>query len=153
MRYNITVDIPYGKKLPYTLYSKGFLIDIPHVDEDSGFVHFKYAGGSVIVLFYTFERFRRAYIATGWESDRDGEPVILPGIYERLCLIFTAKGHKVDHLKRCLWLLTMEDKDAVFRLPLLFWYRLAALIQFSGAKKSDVLYLYGQFSRQGKKGK
>lgn len=64
MRYNITVDVPYGKKLPYTLYSKGFLIDVPHVDENSDFVHFKYVGGSVIVLFYTFERFRRAYIAT-----------------------------------------------------------------------------------------
>lgn len=55
MRYNITVDVPYGKKLPYTLYSKGFLTDVPHVDENSDFVHFKYAGGSAIVLFYTFE--------------------------------------------------------------------------------------------------
>lgn len=57
-------------------------------------MHFKYAGGSVLALFYTFERFRRAYIVTGWESEKDGEAVALPGIDERLCLIFTARGGK-----------------------------------------------------------
>lgn len=149
MRYNITVDVPYGKKLAYTLYSKGFLTDVPHVDENSDFVHFKYAGGSVIVLFYTFERFRRAYIATGWESEKDGEAVSLPGIDEKLCLIFTARGRKVDHLKRCVWLLTQEDEYKVFKFPLLFWYRLAFLIQFCGAKRSDVMYIYEKFKRHG----
>ena len=77
------------------------------------------------------------------------EAVSLPGIDEKLCLIFTARGRKVDHLKRCVWLLTQEDEYKVFKFPLLFWYRLAFLIQFCGAKRSDVMYLYEKFKKHG----
>ena len=150
MRYNITVNVPYSKKMPYTLYAKGFLLEIPHIDKNGDFVHFKYGGGSVIILFYTFEQFRRAYIVTCWESEKDGEGIFLPGINEKLCLIFTARGRKVDHLKRSIWLLTQEDEYKVFKMPLIFWYRLSYLIQFEQAKKSDVMYLYEKFSRKTK---
>ncbi|MBM7022649.1 hypothetical protein [Treponema sp. Marseille-Q4523] len=147
MRYNVTVDVPYEKRLPYTLFAKGFLIETPHIDSNKDFAHFKFLGGSIIVLFYTFEGFRRAYIVTGWDEKKDKEYITLPGITEKLCLIFTARGRKVDHLKRCVYLLTKENKDKVFKFPLLFWYRLAGLIQFSGAKKSDVMHLYTEFTK------
>lgn len=150
MRYNVTVSVPYSKKLPYTLYAKGSLIDIPHVDNGADFVHFKFGGGTVFVLFYTFTAFRRAYIATCWESDKDGEAISLPGVNERLCLIFTARGRKIDDLKRVLYVLTDEqgDEHKVFSLPLIFWYRLAALIQQSGAARSDVAVLWENFTKK-----
>lgn len=151
MRYNVTVDVPYARKMPYTLYAKGFQIDIPHVDKGGDFVHFKFLGGTVFVLFYTFEGFRRAYIATCWESEKDGEAVNLPGVNEKLCLVFTARGRKIDHLKRCIFLLTQGDEYKVFELPLAFWYKLAALIQFSGAHKSDVMRLYEMFTKTAKR--
>lgn len=152
MRYNVTVDVPYARKMPYTLFAKGSLSDIPHVDDGADFVHFKFSGGTVFVLFYTFADFRRAYIVTGFQDERDGEAVTLPGITEPLCLIFTARGRKIDHLKRCVYLLTKYDEHTVFSLPLSFWYKLAALIQFHGAKKSDVLLLYESFTqKQGRK--
>lgn len=151
MRYNVTVDVPYGKKLPYTLFAKGSLIEVPHVDKGGDFAHFKFGGGTVFTLFYTFENFRRAYIATCYEDEKDGEAVALPGVNEKLCLVFTARGRKVDHLKRCVHILTEKDEHKVFSLPLAFWYKLSSLIQFSGAHRSDVLRLYDMFTK--KKGK
>lgn len=150
MRHNVTVSVPYSKKLPYTLFAKGSLIDIPHVDDDSSFIHFKFGGGTVFVLFYTFTLFRRAYIVAGWQNEKDGEAVSLPGVNERLCLIFTARGRKIDHLKRALHILTEEQKDEhkVFSLPLIFWYRLAALIQHGGAHRSDIEVLWERFTKQ-----
>lgn len=150
MRYNVTVEIPYLKKMPYTLYAKGWLIEIPHFDENQDFAYFKFRGGTVFVLFYTFSGFRRAYIATCWQSEKDGEPIILPGINEKLCLIFTARGKKVDHLKRVLYILTEEQQDEykAFSLPLIFWYRLGFLIQQSGAQRSDLEVLWQSFTKK-----
>ncbi|MCR5252585.1 MAG: hypothetical protein K6C98_02595 [Treponema sp.] len=150
MRYNVTVDIPNLKKLPYTLYAKGSLIEIPWFDDNEEFVHFKFGGNTVFVLFYTFAGFRRAYIATGWQSDNDGEPVTLPGVNEKLCVIYTARGKKIDHLKRVLYILTDEqgEEHKVFKLPLLFWYRLAAVIQQNGAPRSDLSVLWESFTQK-----
>lgn len=148
MRYNVTVDIPYRKKLPYTLYAKGSLIGIPYFDKNEDFVHFKFEGGTVFILFYTFKKFRRAYIATGWESGGDGEAVTLPGTNEKLCLVFSARGKKIDILKRVLYILTEEQNDSysAFSLPLIFWYRIAGLIQHCGASRSDLEILWENFT-------
>ena len=156
MRYSVTVDVPYLKKLPYTIFSKGSVIEIPHIDKNQDYVHFKYAGGTVFVVFYTFKKpapqkeYRRAYIVTCWESETDGESITLPGIDEKLCLIYMARGRKVDDLRRVLYVLTEEqgDEHKVFKLPLLFWYRLGALIQQSGAARSDVTVLWERFTHK-----
>ncbi|MBQ3670158.1 MAG: hypothetical protein IJR39_07115 [Treponema sp.] len=150
MRYNVTVTVPYAKRLPYTLFAKGSLSDIPHVDDGADFVHFKFGGGTVFVLFYTFTGFRRAYIVTGWQNEKDGEAIILPGVNEKLCLIFIAQGRKIDDLKRVLYILTDEQNDEhkVFSLPLIFWYRLSALIQQSEAHRSDIALLWEKFTKK-----
>lgn len=150
MRYNVTVSVPYSKKMPYTLYAKGSQIAIPNVDKNTDFVHFKFGGGTVFVLFYTFDGFRRAYVATNWQDEKDGEAVNLPGVNEKLCLIYTARGRKVDDLKRVIYILTDEQNDEhkVFSLPLIFWYRLSALIQHSRAARSDIAYLWEQFTKK-----
>ena len=148
MSYDVTVSVPYAKKLPYTLFAKGVQLQVPSVEAGAAFVHFQFLGGTVFVLFYTFKGFRRAYVATCWQNEADGEAVTLPGVDRPCLLLFTARGRKIDHLKRCLYLLTQEEPYRVFSLPLLFWYQLAALIQFDDASKSDVLHLYGQFKRK-----
>ena len=150
MRHNVNVSVPYSKKLPYTLFAKGFLVSIPNVDEGADFVRFKFLGGTVFVLFYTFKGFRRAYIVTGWEDQKDGEPVSLPGVDSKLCVLFTARGRKVDHLKRVVYILTDEqgDRYKAFKLPLLFWYRIAALIQQCGAQRTDLAVLWESFTKK-----
>lgn len=150
MRYNVKVDVPYLKKLPYTLYAKGLLIDIPQFDKDESFCHFKFLGDTVFVLFYTFNDFRRAYIVTSWQNEKDGEPIVLPGVDQKLCLIYTARGRKIDNLKRVIYILTEEqgDENKVFKLPLIFWYKLAAIIQHNGALRSDISILWEQFTKK-----
>lgn len=149
-RYNVNVAVPYAKKMPYTLYAKGSSIEIPHFDGNNDFCNFKYAGGTVLVLFYTFRDFRRAYIVTGWKDEKDGEAITLPGVDEKLCLIFTARGRKVDHLKRAVFILTDEqgDEHKAFALPLIFWYRLASLIQQGDAHRSDIAVLWEAFTKK-----
>lgn len=149
-RYNVTVSVPYSKKMPYSLYAKGSSIDIPHFDENKEFCNFKYGGGTVIVLFYTFNDFRRAYIVTGWKNDKDGESITLPGVDGKLCLIFMAKGRKIDLLKRVLFILTDEqgDEHKAFSLPLIFWYKVAAMIQHDGAVRSDLAILWESFTKK-----
>jgi len=150
MRYNVTVDVPYQNQLPYSLFAKGSLIDIPHIDKDGKYVHFKFRGGTVFVLFYTFKSFRRAYVVTGFQNENDGEAINLPGVSEKLCLIFTAGGRKIDELKRVLYILTEEQNDEhkAFSLPLIFWYRLSALIQQKKALRSDIGLLWERFTKK-----
>jgi|GEM_PF-902048 len=150
MRYNVTVDIPYQKQSAYSLFAKGSLIDIPHIDNDGGYAHFKFGGGTVFVLFYTFENFRRAYIVTGWQNENDGEAITLPGVSEKLCLIFTARGRKIDELKRVLYILTEEQSDEhkAFSLPVIFWYRISALIQQNIASRSNIEVLWEKFTKK-----
>lgn len=31
----------------------------------------------------------------GWESETDGEPILLPGVDEKLALVFSTNGNKV----------------------------------------------------------
>lgn len=77
------------------------------MDKGSEFVHFKYAGGNVIVLFYTFERFWRAYIVTGWESEKDGEAVIESG--EDFCDIEISGSEKKE--KTVAFISALEELD------------------------------------------
>jgi hypothetical protein len=155
MRHNVTVDVPYSKNLPYTLFSKGSQIELPSVDKTKEFVHFKYGGGTVFALFYTFttvgrKRVRRAYVATGWNDEKDGEPSSLPGVEEPLYILFKARGREVDRLKRVLYVLVDEqdDEHKAFKLPLLFWHRLCALIRQSQAARSDVRILWEHFAKK-----
>lgn len=148
MKRCINVEVPYLKQLPYTLYAKGSVTEIPSFDKNQEYCHFKFTAGTVIVLFYTFKGFRRAYVVTCYDIDKTVESITLPGVEEKLQLLYTAKGRKIDELKRVLYILTDEqgDEHKVFKLPLIFWYRLAALIQQSGAARSDIAVLWECFT-------
>lgn len=150
MDKHITVTVPYGKKIAYTLFVNGSPVDIPHIEKNGDYVSFKFKKKDIFVLFYTFVDFRRAYIVTGYNSKLKTS-ISLPGINEKLSLLYVAKGRKIDHLKRAIYLLTQNDKYKIYYFPAIFWYKLAGLIQFCGAKKSDVLYLYEQFQNTKKR--
>lgn len=141
MRHNLTVRVPQETESSYSLFAQGFKIAPPKKDDDGRFLEFKFLGETAVTLFYTFAEFRRAYIVMEWESDADGEKVFLPGTDSPLCLIFKAKGRKIDDMKRALrWLAECYEHET-FSLPLLFWQRLSTLIQGGKVKKSGVLLL------------
>lgn len=144
------VDVPYSKEIAYTLFAQGFLMEIPNVDSNGDFVHFKFPPEKVTCLFYTFDSFRRAYIVFEPKNKNQNNQT-LPGVNGNLEIIFIAKGRKIDDLKRCLFNLTKDDKYEIFSFPKIFWYKLAGLIQFSKAYKTDVEYLYSQFHKKRRK--
>ena len=144
MKKTVTVAVPYARRLSYTLFSQGATVGIPRVDAGADFVRFTYFADSVFVLFYTFPRFRRAYVVTARRA-ASANQLTLPGVEAPLSVLFTARGRKIDHLKRALFLLQEADGYKHYLLPPLFWYRLSGLVQHAGAKKSDILLLYRQF--------
>lgn len=142
---SVVVSVPYEKELTFTLYVKGAFLDIPKIDDSRDFLRFKIVPNTAFVLFYTFDGFRRAYIVTNYTNSNCGEPINLPCVDQKLTLILKAKGRKVDHLKRAMYLFSKKDEVKVFSFPLIFWYKLAGLIEHFGAKKSDLFTLYNQY--------
>lgn len=151
MRHNVLVNVPTKDTVSYTLFAQGLLLDIPKDNEQKDSVEFKFLGGSVFALFYTFANFRRAYLATEWQNKGDGEPFYLPGIDVPLYVLFKAKGRKIDELKHALHIMTKEDHYAPFRLSIEFWKKLAAQIEFYGSNKEDIFWLYNKYAKKGKK--
>mgnify|MGYP006056342529 FL=1 len=138
MRYNITVHVPQTLKVSYTLFAKGYNIEIPQLSEDETEFTFKFLGGTVFVLFYNFGRFKKAYVVTGWQDERDGEPISLPGVDGKLCLLFAVRGKRYHILDKIIKQLTKDDEYAAFQLPLGFWYKLGVLID---SRKTRMAYI------------
>lgn len=150
---HIITQIPYAKNLIYTLYSQGYLIEIPKIDSDEQeYVYFKYRYGTVAVLFYEYRsnprNIRRAYIVTNWQENDVCDPIDLPGVNVLLKPIFIAKGHEIDRLKKCIYWLSEknEDKYKVFTLPLIFWYKLSGLIEYTLVNEIEVKILYDKYA-------
>lgn len=149
-RPSVYVNVPISDNFSYSLFAQGLLSEIPVENMEQDCLIFKFLGGSVFCLFYTFANFRRAYIATAWLDEDDGERISLPGIEIPLYVIFKAKGRKIDDLKHSLHLLTKEDHYAPFRLKIEFWEKLAAMIEFHGSYKEEVIFLYNKYATKGR---
>ena len=147
-RQPVYVHVPLTDNVSYSLFAQGLLIEIPQENQQNDSLVFKFLGGSVFCLFYTFANFRRAYIATAWLNEDDGDPIQLPGIEIPLYVIFKAKGRKIDDLKHALHILTQKDQYAPFRLKIEFWERLAAMIEYSTFRER-IIYLYNKFAEEG----
>lgn len=150
MRHNVLVKIPIKETVSYSLFAQGLLIDIPKDNDEKECVEFKFLGGTVFALFYTFANFRRAYLVTEWQDKNDGEAFYLPGIDVPLYVLFKAKGRKIDNLKHALFIMTKEDRYAPFRLSLEFWKKLSYQIELYGSNKEDIFYLYNKYAKKGK---
>lgn len=148
MNARINVKVPCSIVLPYTLYVQGMNISKPVLDEDGSCYTFTYPGDTVFILFYTFEKFRRCFIVTGWNEGLGMDKVRLPGVDADLSLLYEARGRKIDELKRILHLLVKDDEYGVFRFDYLFWFRLTALIESTGGKKWEVEKLYRDCKRK-----
>lgn len=149
-RQTVYVNVPITDKVSYSLFAQGLLAEIPVENNEKDCLIFKFSGGSVFCLFYTFANFRRAYIATAYLNEADGESIRLPGIDIPLYVIFKAKGRKIDELKHVLYILTKEDHYAPFRLKIEFWEKLASMIEYHGSYREEVIFLYNKYATKGR---
>lgn len=153
MRSNLTVHVPKNNSVSYSLYAMGMKISVPHTSDDESEWIFRFAGGSAVVLIYSFERYRRAYIVTAWESGKDGEKSSLPGVDEDVCILGILEGRKIGRMERLVRHLSREDEYAPFRFPLLFWYRFSVMLKNRKDYCSDVDNLARIFIKDKKNGK
>lgn len=150
LRQPVYVNIPIKDTVSYSLFAQGLLTETPYENTQKDCLVFKFLGGSVLCLFYTFANFRRAYIATSWKNEDDGESINLPGVDIPLYVIFKAKGRKIDDLKHALYILTKEDHYAPFRLKIEFWKKLAAMIEYHGSYREEIIFLYNKYAAKGR---
>lgn len=138
MRQCLTVHIPQNQDVSYSLYAVGSKIAVPAFSDDQSEYIFKFTDGTPVVLFYTFQNLKRAFVVTAWRDERDGEPITLPGVDGKLCLIVSFKGYRICLLDELLKQLSAQDEHYIFTQPLLFWYRLAAVIQYAKTKQTAI---------------
>lgn len=138
MRQSLTVHIPQNQDVSYSLYALGSKIAVPVLSDNRGEYIFKFTGGTPFVLFYTFQNIKRAFVVTAWQDERDGEPVTLPGVDEKLCLIASFKGYRIRLLEELLKQMRVRDEHYIFTQPLLFWYRLVFVIQYAKTKQTAI---------------
>lgn len=146
----VYVEVPYNKEIAYTLYASGLTIDVPKLAEDNSTVTFKYPKKTVFVLFYEFNtphrlKTRRAYVLTCQKDKNSKEEVALPGVSDKVQIIYQARGHKVDSLKRCLHILSQNEKYLIYKMPVLFWYKICAMIEYYDGKRMDFVRLYNLY--------
>lgn len=147
----VYVNVPFTDNFSYSLFAQGLLAEIPVENNEKNCLVFKFFADSVFCLFYTFAGFRRAYIATSWLDENDGQPIFLPGIEVPLYVIFKAKGRKIDELKHALYILTNKQHYAPFRLNLEFWEQLAKMIECYGSYREQILFLYNRYAPKKRK--
>lgn len=150
-RQPVFVNVPITENVSYTLFAQGLLAEIPAENKEKDSIVFKFFGSSVFCLFYTFSNFRRAYIATAWLDEADGEASFLPGIDVPLYILFKAKGRKIDELKHTLYILTKEDHYAPFRLKIEFWEKLSAMLEHYGSYREETVFLYNKYAAKGRR--
>ena len=138
MRQSLTVHIPQNQDVSYSLYALGSKIAVPVLSDNRGEYIFKFTGGTPVVLFYTFQNIKRAFVVTDWQDERDGEPVTLPGVDEKLCLIASFKDYRIRLLEELLKQMRVKDEHYIFTQPLLFWYRLVSVIQYAKTKQTAI---------------
>lgn len=138
MRQSLTVHIPQNQDVSYSLYAGGSKIAVPALSDDQSKYIFEFTGGTPVVLFYTFQNIKRAFVVTAWQDERDGEPVTLPGVEGKLCIIAGFKGYRIRLLDELLKQLTAQNEHYIFTQPILFWYRLAAVIQYAKTKQTAI---------------
>ena len=138
MRQCLTVHIPQNQDVFYSLYVLGSKIAVPVLSDNQGEYIFKFTGGTPVILFYTFQNIKRAFVVTAWQDERDGEPVTLPGVDGKLCLIASFKGYRIHLIDELLKQLTAKYEHYIFTQPLLFWYRLAIVIQYAKTKQTAI---------------
>ncbi len=147
MRQNLLVFVPQEDGQPslvsYSLYAYGVKKEKPVYTAEHKFLQISFDANCVVVLFYYFSGFERAYVVTGWDSAiASGKTKsFLPGVEGDLFVLFTAIGREFRTLRRTVKLLTVYSEEGVFKLPFSFWFRLCALIQGRKAHKSNIMHL------------
>jgi hypothetical protein len=119
----IHVRIPAEGTSDFTVYAHGSVQGRITFIEDQGY--FARLEGTAAV-FYTYPKYRLAYVIC--EGNPDEGLHDIPEVLHPVKILYTARGRKIDILKRVLWILDRTYGEKAYMLPEIYWYRLCGLI-------------------------
>jgi hypothetical protein len=120
----LSVTIPDRNTASFNLFAEGkvyYRYDYP------GMHRFEFAADSVIILFYHFPHFRKAYLVCRQDRMPGALPHNLPNVSEPVPVLASFTSRSFDQLKNAVYRLGQVFPDFAL-LPLPFFFRLAALI-------------------------
>jgi hypothetical protein len=128
----------------YTLYARGEVES--HVTVPGRGTYIEFTEGSLVILFYTWKRHRRAYLVRGLDGLKNYAPVKLPGVREAVGIVGKFRGRRVDLLRRAYFNLEQINTFEVYRFSPRFWQRVVCLIDdydghHVGSAKSNLIQL------------
>ena len=146
----ITVRIPRRNKEVFNLYAHGNFIDSAY-DEKKGALLVSDKG--VVVLDYNYRPHRRAYIVCPAEQSQCLKSIYLPNVREKLSLIASVYGRRIDLLRATLFNIERIAGKEAYDFPVLFWQEISCLIDSFNGKKSaatraNLMILCARFGRR-----
>jgi hypothetical protein len=128
----------------FTLYAKGNIERKQTVDNLGTFIRFD----GVVVLFYKYPHYRRAYIVRNSEELRHYPAMSLPNVKQQVGIIYRAQGRRVDLLRRVWWNLEQINGRKVYAYDTFFWQKAGCLLDAyhrlrSAATKGNLMVLSG----------
>ena len=135
MQERLQVTIP-DKNSFYSLYSDGLLSRKTYFAESRSTV-IEYAPGSVVALYYTYPARREACLA---RFCPEGPQAALPGLSQKVRLLFSVGASRVDKLKRAIGFLQANCGGA-FSFDDGFYIRLCFILRQRG--KLNIIALRG----------
>lgn len=146
MKETVTVTVPYNAEIAYKSFVYGVKTELPKISADGKFISFSCLTSKILIVFFYYIGFRRAYIVTGANENYKGKLIDLPGFDKPVKLIYTARGRVFYKLRSLLFSLTEENPYKVLCFPNIFWNKLTAMLQYKKYHQSDIDWLVEQYA-------
>lgn len=127
--------IPLNKE-EYSLYVSGFLVG-KYYDEKKGTL-LQIKDNTFSILFFTYSNYRRAYIVCDSFTNLKEYPYLegkLPLIKEKLKVLYTAEGRKIDLLKFICYKIDNIYNNSVYEFGIDYWSKFISFIDLSKKHK------------------
>ena len=108
MAKHLEVTIP-DRNAFYSIYADGLLRRKTYIRELKSTV-IEYGHNAVIVLYYTYPTHREACLVRN--AAASSSPVLLPGVSQKVSLLFSVQASRVDKLKRAIGFLHSNYHNA-----------------------------------------
>lgn len=141
----ITIHIPPKHKSYFTIFVKGNITYKVTLPPRGTLIKLE----GIAIVYYKYSSHRRAYIIYG-KSCKYIKNIYLPNIKKPIGLIYYAHGRKIDLLRQAVFNLEKMSENKVYKLPPIFWQKVACLIDnYNGYKsaaiKSNLMQLYDRY--------
>jgi hypothetical protein len=129
------LDVHIPKDSLFTLYARGNIERKITVNDVGTFICFD----GVVLLYYKYPHYRRAYVVRNGAETRHHPAIVLPNVRQKVGIILQATGRRVDILRWVYWNLEQINGKKVYTYNTLFWQKVGCLLDnFKGLKSAAI---------------